>query len=313
MNCDYTDPGGTPLERLTQQQAGNHPAPCARSCEANAYEIQIRQLSSERDAMAAKLAELEGQEPVAWQHRNGTLSCRCPEGQAGAYWVPLYARPSPAEPVEMSPDFTDTARSALLWVLWHHQGGSSPVGQPIRQALGMDAHERLSERQVQEAKKWAAISGAKTNDFHRSEPVNARLLEALQGLLLFPNNPRENRKARAAIAAAESQQDEPVNARLLTALKACRSEFAHYVAHYFGKGEVHKAAANVTMVAMADVAIMAAEAAPRVARLTHPDIAKALASAGLKPEDYREDGEIFPLVVAIESAALRKNGLALED
>lgn len=41
--------------------------------------------------------------------------------------------------------------------------------------------------------------------------MNARLLDALQGLLLFPNNPRENRKARAAIAAAaESQQAEPV-------------------------------------------------------------------------------------------------------
>ncbi len=39
-----------------------------------------------------------------------------------------------------------------------------------------------------------------------AEPVNARLLEALQGLLLFPNNPREKRKARAAIAEAEAQR-----------------------------------------------------------------------------------------------------------
>ena len=51
--------------------------------------------------------------------------------------------------------FTDTARSALLWVLWHHQGGSSPVGQPLRFALGMDAHQRLTDAQVQEAKQWA--------------------------------------------------------------------------------------------------------------------------------------------------------------
>lgn len=51
-----------PNERL----AGNHPAPCARSCEANAYEIQIRQLSAERDALAAKLAELEGQKPALY-------------------------------------------------------------------------------------------------------------------------------------------------------------------------------------------------------------------------------------------------------
>ena len=41
-------------------------------------------------------------------------------------------RPAAVEPPELSPDFTDTARAALLWVLWHHQGGSSPVGQPIR-------------------------------------------------------------------------------------------------------------------------------------------------------------------------------------
>ncbi len=48
-------------------------------------------------------------------------------------------------------------------------------------------------------------------------------------------------------------------------------------------------------------------------RLTHADIAKALASAGLKPEDYREDGEILPLVIAIESAALRKNGIEVAE
>lgn len=121
MNCDYTSPGGTPLERLAQQQAGTHPAPCARSCEANAYEIQIRQLSSERDAMAAKLkdaehdrdefrrvmngfaekmAELEGQEPVAWVEvvstHEGPYNF---EGMAllGKGNHLLYARPVPAE------------------------------------------------------------------------------------------------------------------------------------------------------------------------------------------------------------------------
>ena len=61
-----------------------------------------------------------------------------------------------AEPVEMSPEFTDTARSALMWVLWHHQGGSSEVGQAMRFALGMDQHELLSEHQIAQAKRWAA-------------------------------------------------------------------------------------------------------------------------------------------------------------
>lgn len=37
------------VERLTLQQAGTHPAPCARTCEANAYEIEIRRVSAERD------------------------------------------------------------------------------------------------------------------------------------------------------------------------------------------------------------------------------------------------------------------------
>lgn len=63
-------------------------------------------------------------------------------------------------------ELTDTARAALLWVLWHHQGRSSPVGQPIRFALGMGAHERLSSHQVAEAKRWAAITGSTTWEFH---------------------------------------------------------------------------------------------------------------------------------------------------
>jgi hypothetical protein len=53
------------------------------------------------------------------------------------------------------PEFTDTARNALLWVLWHHQGGSSPVGQAIRFALGMGQFDRLSTEQVARAKSWA--------------------------------------------------------------------------------------------------------------------------------------------------------------
>lgn len=42
----------------------------------------IEALRAERDALAAKLAEMEGQEPVVWQHRNGMLSCRRPACRA---------------------------------------------------------------------------------------------------------------------------------------------------------------------------------------------------------------------------------------
>ena len=48
-------------EKETLQASGEHPAPCARHCEAVAFEIEIRRLTAERDAMAARLAELEGQ------------------------------------------------------------------------------------------------------------------------------------------------------------------------------------------------------------------------------------------------------------
>lgn len=72
----------------------------------------------------------------------------------------------PAPPVEMSPEFTDTARAALLWVLWHHQGGSSPVGQPLRFALGMGAHDRLNAHQVAEAKRWGELTKSTTAEFH---------------------------------------------------------------------------------------------------------------------------------------------------
>ena len=68
---------------------------------------------------------------------------------------------------EMSPEFTDTARAALLWVLWHHQGGSSEVGQPIRFALGMGAHEPLAEHLVKQAKYWATLT-------NRAHPPQAR-------------------------------------------------------------------------------------------------------------------------------------------
>lgn len=69
-------------------------------------------------------------------------------------WSPLYIDPPPDE---MSPDFTDTARAALLWLLWHHQGASSPVGQPIRFALGIGQHDRLNDHQLREAKRWEAL------------------------------------------------------------------------------------------------------------------------------------------------------------
>lgn len=47
--------------------------------------------------------------------------------------------------------------AALLWTLYHHQGGSSHIGQPIRKLLGIGQHDRLTDEQLAQAK---AFGGA---------------------------------------------------------------------------------------------------------------------------------------------------------
>ena len=91
------------------------------------------------------------------------------------------------EAVEMSPEFTDFARGAIAWVLYHHQGGSSPVGQPLRVALGMGEHDRLGDELIAHAKLCAAWFGWKTDDFHahRSPPATSGLVEALRAAHAF--------------------------------------------------------------------------------------------------------------------------------
>lgn len=80
----------------------------------------------------------------------------------------IEAVPKPAEggAVEMSPEFTDTVRGAIAWVLYHHQGGSSAIGKPLRYALGLGAHEDMPTHLIQQAKHFASAAGRSTADFH---------------------------------------------------------------------------------------------------------------------------------------------------
>ena len=131
-------------------------------------------------------------------------------------WQGRAAQPTPpavVEPPELSPDFTDTARAALLWVLWHHQGGSSPVGQPIRFALGMGQHDRLNEHQLAEAKRWERLHPANPAVFPRGpEPLTDGLLQQhnrdsqeLRRLCAERDQARRERDAlKAEIAGLES-------------------------------------------------------------------------------------------------------------
>jgi len=42
----------------------------------------------------------------------------------------------------------------LLWLLWKHLGSQSPVGQPIREYLGIGQFDRMTEEQVEAAKQY---------------------------------------------------------------------------------------------------------------------------------------------------------------
>lgn len=55
-----------------------------------------------------------------------------------------------------------SVEAALLHALWHHQGGSSKTGQPIRHMLGIGRHDRLTDEQVQEAKRVQSALAKKT-------------------------------------------------------------------------------------------------------------------------------------------------------
>ena len=129
----------------------------------------------------------------------------------------LAAQSAPTE--EMSPEFTDTARAALLWVLWHHQGASSKVGQPIRFALGMDQYQPLSEYQVREAKRWAALNptrdaanvppGEWQNEGEGLTPKQAWWAGYRVGKGLPPDMPRSEAVAQSAPLAQQAAREYP--------------------------------------------------------------------------------------------------------
>lgn len=99
-------------------------------------------------------------DPDEDKHSDAATTFRLMNIAAHEAWQAALASQGTAPPTLNGPEFTDWGRAALLWVLWHHQGGSSPVGQPIRFALGMDAHERLNDHQIAQAKRWADSTGS---------------------------------------------------------------------------------------------------------------------------------------------------------
>jgi hypothetical protein len=79
-----------PTDLSALQAAGTHPAPCARSCEANAYDLEIRRLNAEISSLRNAIAN---------EHRQGALSAQSQailicariedeqEGASGGIWA----------------------------------------------------------------------------------------------------------------------------------------------------------------------------------------------------------------------------------
>lgn len=334
------------LERLAK--AGTHPAPCARSCEANAYQIEVRRYQAEveqfradarrfrlaeknlfdvqeaaktiakqaiaaeaeRDTLAAKLkdaehdrdefrrvmngfaekmAELEGQEPVAWMTANREMTSFVNFHDDD---LPLYARPAPAGPVNAR---LLEALSALLDDIEALIGESAGVyglhltgdASPWSELEEGGRFERLSS--MSRAREAIAAAAAA-----HTEPVNARLLDVATGKTPhlyegrcpdYVNGPESRDPdcpACQAIVSADAQQE-----RLLQ--------------------DMHDAGREIDRVM--------AEATPKAARLTDEEIASLLAASDKNsprvPSFFMTEPHKFAR--AIETAVLRKNGIEVAE
>lgn len=287
----------------------DHGIPDGIDCRNATIEMQDAQIS----ALAAKLKELEGQEPfdasneklrvafeVAldasnWPKDRKGHGYRSPMTQMA--WgvafstvnlLSLFARPVPAEPVNARlVEALKRAKNSI--VAFKFVPG------------GANCWEASDEENL-----TAVNSAIAAAEAAHTEPVNVDFGKRGENMFFKIDNqsflleykPEEQDEfdfMKAMLLSAFSRithgvktEIQPVNTRLLTALKACRNKLAH----------------DASMVAMADVAIMAAEAAPRVARLTEADVDICFGGS---------DGTRISAARAIETAALRKNGLALED
>ena len=67
----------------------------------------------------------------------------------------------PAAPAAPMPTHDLSNAAPLLWLLWNHLGSQSPVGQPIRDYLGMGQFESMSAAQIEAASFYQAL-GAET-------------------------------------------------------------------------------------------------------------------------------------------------------
>lgn len=59
---------------------------------------------------------------------------------------------------DQGPEFTDTSRAGICWLLWHHQADRDPVGTVCRFILGMGESDAMTTHQVDLARSWGTIA-----------------------------------------------------------------------------------------------------------------------------------------------------------
>ncbi|WP_414490759.1 hypothetical protein [Stenotrophomonas maltophilia] len=193
------------------------PIPCAWSDHDASSLVTLRDalrriISGTTTKDAAHFLKQPGQRRMTIKDAKEVAAAHLPYVESLVHRSQGYAAPpvqQPAQAVEMSPEFTDTARAAIAWVLWHHQGGSSPVGQPLRFALGMGQHDRMTDHQLAEAKRFAACANATTEDFHQRAPAQAvdlgQFRPAVCAMGLYAEEPEDVDEARRLMALIDSQ------------------------------------------------------------------------------------------------------------
>lgn len=122
-------------------------------------------------------------------------ACTTPAGQADDY-VDLAAYsalagecPKGTSRVDRTPldRVSDDDRAVMLWLLWHHQGASSPIGLAIRQLLGMSVEADLNDHHIAEARRinlaideYRRVREGRADESRSVGDVRKRILSALE-------------------------------------------------------------------------------------------------------------------------------------
>lgn len=95
-------------------------------------------------------------EPAAWLNKKLHVPFLATEGNKSIASEAYLA--GELEPLfRAAPSRVRELEDLLLWVLYHHQGGASHIGQPIRRALGIGPYADMTREQIERGKAAAKI------------------------------------------------------------------------------------------------------------------------------------------------------------